>query len=1000
MLTQRFLESINQSTWLQLKFLIYLQCWIYPILMSLSNNPNLYQWKKFKKQTLPKPSKTKKDDIQCWLEKVEAATDVAIKKTFSEYKPSAVSQTRYSTHHGDDLSQVMDKLHDYEDSHAEAQELVSDWMNEKIRFDYLDNDEENLLTNSNVEFGQQPVRGIETATSEKWYQDSEAFIQSYLEKDNPKSSFSRSKHERPVQKNDVLGQLDIYEADENTVVKALLKNMMEKPLIKPNEMKVLKKKSILSEKKHTKFHDPTTTMDMRHKEVKEARLRKQKQEEKKRQERMIQKEAKFKAQQILKEEEMQKKLRKKKEEEAIQIEMAKLRKEMIEQKKREENQRREKEKKIEKGLALENESKMTRRQEIERIEREKQKEIILSEISRIEDKERRVAERMKKRNTENRILLHKCFSTWCKIVLNQRVKLGKAKAMSDWKCMQNVWNAWKSYTRNRRLEIETKHHQTNMRETRLKEKKAVNCEKYRLMRKSFFTWKVWVKTEQERKEILKQQNTTKAKMQALLDAFTSGNIGNKIEEPMIIQSVESISEVESELPHFQPKKPPIISNPGHGANNLNHTTKPKHAWQVTKKDVHRLKPAEMRHLSDKRHNTPQATTQEPRVKVHVQSIDPYIHRHKFQKEVIDQQRVILHEQKRMIEEMQEQQKILALQKEVAVLQQQHKQLENNKISSLGDEQSITRVQPQEGNSTEVPQPLSARSYSSGNSVAKKHPIVSKMEERAAERLKRRKELEEIKRKREEEKIKKMQEEEEQKEREEQEKKMRQIEERREAKRMQKKLEEEKKAAQERMRQLCKMADNHYTKTLIKNYGFVPWKKLIQSTKSKWEVAVFHHRSILMRKVLFEWKIESERAREEREQKADKLYRLILLRRGMRSWMKYGERMEILEQKAIIHRNKVLRKKYLKYWVDYTTDEKLSEWDKEARADAHNRTRLLRRVFNVIRSYRELIVKESERRKRLGEMRRKVSQLLPDFQYSQDSFTSDMAGDEIDENFDN
>ena len=42
-------------------------------------------------------------------------------------------------------------------------------------------------------------------------------------------------------------------------------------------------------------------------------------------------------------------------------------------------------------------------------------------------------------------VLHKCFSAWYSVVVNHRVKVGKARAMSDWRCKLRAWNAWRAF---------------------------------------------------------------------------------------------------------------------------------------------------------------------------------------------------------------------------------------------------------------------------------------------------------------------------------------------------------------------------------------------------------------------------------------------------------------------------------------------------------------------------------------------------------------------------
>lgn len=52
--------------------------------------------------------------------------------------------------------------------------------------------------------------------------------------------------------------------------------------------------------------------------------------------------------------------------------------------------------------------------------------------------------------------LHRHFSAWYNLVLDRRLKMGKARAMYDWKLMLRAWNAWRSYIRSRHMVKETK----------------------------------------------------------------------------------------------------------------------------------------------------------------------------------------------------------------------------------------------------------------------------------------------------------------------------------------------------------------------------------------------------------------------------------------------------------------------------------------------------------------------------------------------------------------
>ena len=51
-------------------------------------------------------------------------------------------------------------------------------------------------------------------------------------------------------------------------------------------------------------------------------------------------------------------------------------------------------------------------------------------------------------------ILQRYFSAWYSVVASQRIKLGKAKAMSDWRCKLRAWNAWQAYVNHIRSDKE------------------------------------------------------------------------------------------------------------------------------------------------------------------------------------------------------------------------------------------------------------------------------------------------------------------------------------------------------------------------------------------------------------------------------------------------------------------------------------------------------------------------------------------------------------------
>ena len=62
-------------------------------------------------------------------------------------------------------------------------------------------------------------------------------------------------------------------------------------------------------------------------------------------------------------------------------------------------------------------------------------------------------------------ILHKHFSAWYNVVLERRLKMGKARATSDWKLLLRAWNAWRSYVRGRTMEKESRQVEQDIIET-------------------------------------------------------------------------------------------------------------------------------------------------------------------------------------------------------------------------------------------------------------------------------------------------------------------------------------------------------------------------------------------------------------------------------------------------------------------------------------------------------------------------------------------------------
>ena len=61
-------------------------------------------------------------------------------------------------------------------------------------------------------------------------------------------------------------------------------------------------------------------------------------------------------------------------------------------------------------------------------------------------------------------IMKKYFSAWYSVVVSQRIKLGKGRAMADWRCKLRAWNAWRTFVRHVRSDKEAQAIQLEMKE--------------------------------------------------------------------------------------------------------------------------------------------------------------------------------------------------------------------------------------------------------------------------------------------------------------------------------------------------------------------------------------------------------------------------------------------------------------------------------------------------------------------------------------------------------
>ncbi|KAF6727295.1 Coiled-coil domain-containing protein KIAA1407-like [Oryzias melastigma] len=214
--------------------------------------------------------------------------------------------------------------------------------------------------------------------------------------------------------------------------------------------------------------------------------------------------------------------------------------------------------------------------------------------------------------------------------------------------------------------------------------------------------------------------------------------------------------------------------------------------------------------------------------------------------------------------------------------------------------------------------------------------------------------------------------------EEEEEKRQALEKRREEKRLEREREEEKQRRLKRQQELTRLAHQHYDRTLLLRRGLAPWKRLVQFLKVNKELAESHHKLLLLRRCTLRWQQSARESVSEKNARADLLQQHFLLRRGFRCWTKLRDLQMVQEERAErFYRRRTLRR-FLLALLDYVTQERLVEWDRQELAQRHNNRRVQQRCFLAWRQLPSVMRRERERNARREKLIRRVAEVLPDF----------------------
>ncbi|KAE8279864.1 Coiled-coil domain-containing protein 191 [Larimichthys crocea] len=869
------------------------------------HNPHLFKWRRLSKSaTSGDKVHVKNGDIDQWRKRVEKASEFAVSKVFPHKKPHSGSNN---------LSvplQSSDQLRDHDDAYSEAQALLGDWLGSKLRLELEMDEEDDLMCSAE-------------RTSPVALANPQPAALNY-------SNFD-----------------DLYnclaEEEEHSAVNSFLQDLMEQEVLDSGVMEEL---ALDVGQTRRKLRDPVVTMEARHLQVRVNRSRREAERQRQQREKEGQRVAREEAKRRDQGEVMRKRQEAQRQEKMVQQEMVRLRRQMEERR---------------------NLERLVRQRERETEEGQKAARSLQSAPPLLTKQQQQdTAALYKEQKIQTMVHMHnlKClqrhFSGWYLVVLARRLRLGKAMALCDWKRQLRAWRAWRAvvWAEQRQQEM-TKTEQELRTENRLSQV-AVESDRRRLLRRYLSEWQLWCRTEKEQRELLAQQQETRRKMAALINAASTGKL--KTTEASMYQPIMAAPEAPDQSASTE-KEDHLRSGTSASNTSAAHkiktpvgtVTQPTQPWQVTR---HHAAPTatevhEARHRSEGVGSTcPKRATS---------SGSRFENRHAVQQQIITEQRKLMKEQQEQIAQLKEEQSMKEL------------ELEMEKTAQLTQlsKQRAQRVTGEPDSLCKPPKKAEARQTSP-------HPIITAMEARARQRAERKKEIEEIKRKKEEKKLADMKAAEEQRQREEEEEKRQAAEKKKEEKRLERKREEEKQREVKRQQELLKLASQHYHKNLLLRRGLAPWIRLIQLRQANMQLAESHHNLFLLRRCTLGWQQSASESLSEKRASADQLYQHFLLRRSLSCWKRLKDWRTIQEERAKhLYRNHTLRR-FLLAMLDHVTQERLMEWDREVLAQEHNNRRVLRQCFLAWRQLPCLLRKEREKEERREKLGRKVAAVLPDF----------------------
>nr|XP_014014832.1 unnamed protein product [Salmo salar] len=895
--------------------------------MTYSHNPEMFCWKRFTKTKNPTANKVRHSngDIDPWLKTVEMASGFALTEVFSLKKP-----------HSGISSQTMalkntEQLLDHDESYGEAQALLSDWMNSKLRLE-LEMEEDVIVSpEKNSPADMAPAQPVS------------------LDYSNFDDLYSH-----------------LAEEEESSVVNNFLQDLMEWEVVDSGIVQDLALDS--EERDRRKRRGMGLTMEARQRQVRENRATRDAERERLHREREARRQAREEAQRREQEGERRRRQEARRQEEMVQQEMVRLRREMEERRNLEQLTR----------------ERVARKTAANKSSLALQPGPSLSTTQKQQDRERPQSHRLQQAEARTPMLNLQClqrhFSGWYCVLLERRVRMGKAAALCDWKRELRAWRAWRALVWAGREQREAERTEEELQIQNRRCQVAMESDRRRMLRRCLSDWRLWCRAERGLRELFAQQEETRYKMASLINAVATGKL--KAPETPAPEQITALPETfdqsqTTELKGQGGSRPagPAPSPACQGNVQLGAVVPPTLPWQVTRRHA-ALSGDELRRARQRGEGggdggvgaVPLSRSAELRG-------GRFERRHASQQQTIAEQRRLLREQQEQIARLQEGKGMMGLKQEAQIAQLA--------VPAAPGPRGMTsdHKEPRAGSVSQGNDGRSSASRKLAVRLPCCHPTVMAMEERARQRAERRREVEELKTKKEEERIAQLKAAEEERQREAEEQKRRAAERRREEKRQEREREQENQRRFEREQQLQTQAQQHYHRTLLLRRGLAPWKRRVAMSQANTQLARAHHRQSLLKRCTLSWQQVTGESLAQKRASAKQLHQHILLRRSLGNWKRLKDHHMVLEGRADqFWRTHTLRRTLI-VLLDHVTQERMVEWDREQQAQGHSDRRAVRSCFQAWRRYPGWLREERERETRREKLRRRVAEVLPDFRSS-------------------